>query len=1134
MVAFPALAYRLGGGTLAVCFAEIRSSVRRVRTSICIAVASAGILGTLALTTEATSQMAPLAGAYAPRFVLSVMGNYWLWLFLLAVVLLAFDARQQDERARIAEVLDVRPISNLALLGGRLAGTVLVAWLAFVAIAVLIQAGGTISRMVYEASGSETASLSSALAIVVEPVSLVTLLTIDALPALTFTAALVIFLTSVLRARVPTILIALMLIGVHVYAVASAPMFLLPTVSLVTSYADFASDLVPTLPDTSVLLQRAALLLFATAFLIGAAACYPRDDGRSRLRQGIAAAVLATLGAAGIAGGVAHAASDLAVREQWLVAQDVAVQYPDLRQVRGEVRIDPGRELTLDLELRVAALPGETLERLHFTLNPGLAVSAVEIGGASVTATHANGILAINLPEALGPDAELTVSLQAGGVPDERFAYLDSAIDWRRLPASNRLLLLGTDALLFDRHYVALPPGAVWLPTTGPNLADRPLDVFTVELSVHVPEAWIVAGPGRRERVAPGHYRFSPAAPVPEVGLFASGFERRAVETEDVTLELLVAPEHAGQLDGFAEVMEGDDGLVARIGAMLKSAAERGLAYPFEAFTMVEVPSRLRGYGGGWRMDTAMFPPGLALLPEHGFPARFAGVYRDRRYSLSVGPKLPTEAADRKQGMLWRLFAIESGAEAPHHAVANAFPADARGHGATAVETLCRILAVRTLWRLYGAERNALFAAHRFARPAADDNPLRQFVWGGGPERMPVVSNEPHVWETAERVALADVAGLADGGLAMDVLALRVAQTAKIIVDRYGSDQVADFLAALRRQDPGTGILAQDLSRAGAEVGMDLDGLLGDWLNATDMPAFRASPVEVFRVGDDDDGTPRYQTLVKVRNDRSVPGLVRFTTIGGSNRVWSSSDPFPVPGESAIEVGLISPDPPEAIWLRPYLSLNRADQQLAAPQADETVFYDREPFAGARPSDWLPTGPGIVVDDLDEGFSVDATTEATRFGWAREQESVRTDRGMPVYRGVPGRRWMRQALPTAWGRYRRTVARVASGKGDSRAVFEAELPEGGRWVLQYHVPSLRAVGLGSTTWGPHDEQGMYHLQVVAGEAGETVDFDAGEAETGWNEVDVFDLPAGTVAVSVSNNTTGATVVADAIRWDRRP
>jgi len=78
------------------------------------------------------------------------------------------------------------------------------------------------------------------------------------------------------------------------------------------------------------------------------------------------------------------------------------------------------------------------------------------------------------------------------------------------------------------------------------------------------------------------------------------------------------------------------------------------------------------------------------------------------------------------------------------------------------------------------------------------------------------------------------------------------------------------------------------------------------------------------------------------------------------------------------------------------------------------------------------------------------------------------------------------------------------------------------------------MGLGSSAWGPQDEQGVVHLEVVAGQTRETVDFDAGEAESGWNEVDVFDLPAGAVTLWVSNKTSGATVVVDAIRWDRRP
>ena len=43
------------------------------------------------------------------------------------------------------------------------------------------------------------------------------------------------------------------------------------------------------------------------------------------------------------------------------------------------------------------------------------------------------------------------------------------------------------------------------------------------------------------------------------------------------------------------------------------SAAEVGLPYPYDGLTLVEVPNSLRGFGGGWRMDTAMAPPAMLL-----------------------------------------------------------------------------------------------------------------------------------------------------------------------------------------------------------------------------------------------------------------------------------------------------------------------------------------------------------------------------------------------------------------------------------------------------------------------------------------------------------------------------------------
>ena len=1123
---------------LAACLAELRSSVRRVRTFVFVAVAAAGIVATLVLASQATSAVAPLAGTYAPRFVLSVVGNAWLWLFLVATVFLAFDARQQDERARVAEVLDARPTSNLALLAGRWAGTVLIAWLALLAIAVLVQATGTVARVVHEASGDETTTLAWWLAVVVEPTSLVTLLTVDAVPALAFVGALVLFVATVARRRIVTVLVVLALVGVHIYAVAIVPMFLSPVVSLVTSYANFASDVVPTLPEPAVLAQRAVLVLFAVALLFASAALHSRDDGGSRSRRGMTAILFAAVGVAAIIGIVAASTNDFSVRARWLAAQEAAreLPFPDLRNVTGEVLIEPGSNLTLDLDLGIAAPPDTTLSQLHFSLNPGMTVDSVEVAGAAVSATHVDGILTVDLPKPVDPGTDLALSLRASGVPDNRFAYLDSTADWRRLPASNRLNLLGTDAAVFSGSYVALMPGVAWLPTPGSTLASRASGAFDVDLTVHVPEGWLVAGPGRRELVAPGIFRFKPKASVPVVGLFASRFERRAVEVAGVLLEILVVPEHAGQLDGLAEVMEDDNGIIAGVEEMLAEAEDSGLPYPFAGFSMVEVPARLRGYGGGRELDTTLFPPGLALVPEYGFPTRFERVYLDRRMAFGIGPNLATESATRKHGMLWRLFAHEGAVGELHHLTRNAFlVGSVPGPESTALDALCRVLAARIVWRLYGSESNALFTAHRFTdQSTRPDNPLLSLVWGGGPAQVRTAASRPTVWEAAEGTALAELDGLGNAALALDVLTLRIDHAVRAIQDRYGLEKAAALLVALKERFAVTGFSAEDLARASREIDMDIHALLGDWLGATTMSGFRASVVEAFRIHDTDEGEPRYQVLLDVRNSESTPGLVRLTYASepGSGR-WVSSDPIPIPGDSAVHIGEVLAQPPEAVWVRTYLSRNRTEMALRVGSVDAENIIDREEFVGVRPSDWIPEDRGIVVDDLDDGFRLESADDASRLGSGMAVvDGVETDAGLPVFRRDRRPGWTRQALPTAWGRYRRTVARIVAGQGMAQATFDAELPESGRWLLSYHVPDLEKVGMYRHFRSTNDDQGVHGIEISSGGTVTTVDFDGASATPGWNEIDAFDLDAGPVRVAVSDETSGNAVVADAIRWER--
>ena len=577
----------------AVAAAELRTR-RLVRTWLFAALGLVLILGSHALVALEHARYfygGVFVDVYTPRFSISWLGAVWLWLLLVAAVFMAFDTRPRDLRERVAGVLDSRPVSNGTLLCGRLVGLVLTAWLPLVVALALIQLFGVVGEAVHAASGDGEPMIAWMLAAPIEPVSLAAFLSIDALPALALTVAIVLFLATSMRNRLLTVVVALSLIGLHVVLLGMLPVYLLPAASLVASHAEFGSDIVPRFADWQVFLQRASMLLFAGGFLAFAAAAHPRRDDGSAVRRIGVGGVLMLVGALGVGTVAMDGLGDLRQRDQWLAVHESLETnaLADVERISGTVRIDPGRALELDLELQVR--PADVaLERLVFSFNPGLTVAEVAIDGGDAPFQHDHGVLTVALAEPLAPGAVATLSLRAAGVPDADFAHLDSAVDWRRLNSANPLLLLGTDAAIFESEYVALPPDLHWLPVVGPNVEDsaQGLDFHHVDLAVEVPEHWLVAGPGRRQETGvQSRFRFAPEAPLPGVGLFAAAFERRAVEVAGVEFELLVVAEHLRNVDLLAGA---EEAIVEWLGDRLDGAERFGLSYPYGGFSVVEVP----------------------------------------------------------------------------------------------------------------------------------------------------------------------------------------------------------------------------------------------------------------------------------------------------------------------------------------------------------------------------------------------------------------------------------------------------------------------------------------------------------------------------------------------------------------
>ena len=1115
---------------LAVFLAEARTIRRLVRTWLILLLAVATtFIGYVFFTNNLHGQMsAELPSATtSTRFLVASFGGYLIWILLGAAVFLGFDVGNRERRERIADVLNARPLSNPQLLAGRLAAVVAVLIFALALAISVIQGFGKLTAVVDDWP----------VAPIFQPLSLAVFVFADATPVLVFWTACVYLLAATLRHRLFVAIGAFALLGLGFWGLSYAPEWLLQYVD--PSPDRLVSDLVSAWPDAPTVLMRIALVTIAAGFIGLAAILLPRSDTATPARRLVLVGTLLTVGALGVAAALVTAHGTLSDRERWAAAErDARHGDPrafELGGITGEIDIDPGTRLALDVELTmtVAAGPGELL--FHF--NPGLSIKRVDLDGRQAPFEHAAGILRVEAPAAGG---EVRLALSAAGIPEAPFGYLDSAIDVRRVVGPNPLRGLGTEASLFDRRYVALMPGVHWLPEPVVAAADTgrvalAQDFRAVDITVRVPPGWLVAGPGRREMVEAGVFRFQPEVAVAEVGLLASRFVRYATELHGVEVELLVSHAHARTMELFADSASE---IAAAVAEVLADMDAMGLGYPYGALSLVEIPAPLRSFGGGWRMPSVLATPGMLMLRERGLPTA----------RVSISEPRPDDLADQQVEHLRRYFRRERTggnlfAGLAHHAFLGRTGAE--GPGAHALEFVCHDLAVRML----GGD-GGHFSAHVYAQSVSvaellADSTVSVLIGGSGRASGEVFAGvrAPAVWERAVGTALVDL-DLDDPARAVNVLTLKGEAVARSIVDDLGRETTARLLAELRDRFDGGLFNADDFVRVSTHVDANLAALVGDWLDDASLPGFLAPPVATTRLADDADGRPRYQVRVHVFNGEGTPGLFRLRyRTDQANAPVVSTDPIRVGPVQAVEVGVVTQTPLRELWVAPYLSLNRQEFPLRVPETDSDQASDDPPLVGAQESVWRPPSPvGIVVDDLDPGFAVQPGFTAP------PGEPVERDEGLPVYQRldpVLESHWSRAEQPTSWGLYRKTIARVTPGDGSREAAFTARLPAPGRWRLDYHLPNLDA-GFTTRSRSPFaltasiefssasargPSLGDYDLRLVDAEGHERqIDFDATAAEPGWNALGDFELDAGQVSLVVTNRTDGAAVVADAIRW----
>ena len=1139
--------------------AEMRSCRRLARTWVFIVIAVLFCTAWYVSMTEISTWVDPPSGwiydGMSPRYTVSTMMNAFVAIFSFGIIFLTFDIRARDVQNRIRDVVDSIPATNFEIILGRLAGILLlllIPCLVFLSVIAGYELTTNLIGFPYRMG--------------IQPMSVVSLIVWNLIPNLVFYGALVACLSTLVRFRVLVAAIALAVLIGSLWVENQIPLQFQEILAQFIGSTMFPSDLAPEFVTPEIFGSKVAFLLISIALLLFAANLLSRTEPRRMVNM--IAGTLAT-GIAGLIllGLVLTVNGTNSLKEEWVIAhqQQNPSSFPDVQLLEGTVDLRPSRRISFALTLTVQTPSENTTESVVFSLNPGYKIQKLLVDNEEVTDFSFDAGL-LKVPANLFPEDLHEVHVQAQGKIDERFAYLDQARDFTIL-THHSVPRLGLKSSIFHPAFVALMPGSFWYPTSGSAtgrdvLEHRQRDTFTTNLSISVPSAWHVATAGVRNAVENqkrNEFQFTTTAPLPELALIASKFDQHATNVEGIEFEILFSKKHNQNLEVLAPIT---DEIVQWVSARIKAADALSLEYPYGAFYVVEVPSNLRIYGGGWRMDSVLQPPGMMLVRETTLPtAQFESRINSINERVSEAGGEPQESIFRE---LLNYFGDDEQGGSPFVGFSRNYishQVSATKRGATALQYLLDQLSNQLIT---GLESSSIISTADFADyvPSlliGQTPDSRRSNWAT--QNRVAISTLPSTWDVLNRTGLVDLDFSTTPIPAYRALLTKGFGLAQTMITHYGKEEIGTFLDQLLTDYQGKNITLGDFLEVASKVGLDFHDWVLPWLEDTVVSGFLVVDPTVSKLEAPELGKAEYQTSFIVHNAEALPGFVRivWSIEDEEDRLYrwgwgeySYSEPIFVSGHDSKRIAIQTANPVTGIWLEPFLAQNRAPLVVRLAEYNEDSVQESPALPFVEDVDWKPPETdAIIVDDLDWGFSivekvgsVDATEISTNQVTYSGEE---IDNGLPVLGSNLGT-WSRRYDIRSFGHYRNTHATIAHGEGLSFARFSANLPRIGDWKLEIFLPHLLfnsyVLASGVTV---HDDGNRlfeqrrtnpelpaihYKLEITDGTTARTAELDVANAEEGWNEVGIFEISSTDVAVLFNDWAAHKqiAVYADAIRW----
>jgi hypothetical protein len=796
-----------------------------------------------------------------------------------------------------------------------------------------------------------------------------------------------------------------------------------------------------------------------------------------------------------------------------------------------------GENIAVNAELGIVNENSEMLEKIVFSLNPGLEVNTVKINNNDVQFEQNFHLLTLNAGLQVGEAT--TVQMNYSGRILQSSSYLDVDDEQFNLIHNIGPYKLEKKYGYLKANYVLLTKENLWYPVPGVTHGSKILpqwkkDFINFALSVKTREGLTVISQGELLDSENGTVKFVPENPLSQISLVIGNYEKRSIVVDSVEFSLYTHSKHNHFVPYFSAI--GDT-----IGSLIRDTKQEfeskvNLDYAFPRMSLIEVPAHYVAFERRISSVVERIQPEQMFLPENGLSLYSTDFKRTKKYSNRRNKDMNRDVSEKQTqtSMLTRFLSEFQG---------NSMR---RRHGGINVNFAPEFSLIPLYFQ---------YVSHLEAKeyPLLGDA-FESFLntkYGGGESIFGRFFTGMSDDEKANLI-------LRDNSLAQlltdtehfdqikDVIRVKSDFLFKRLVGTVGQEKFDNYLDQLLNEHKFKPIkMEQFITDLQNKFGINFLEWLGPWRNDTSLPGLFVSNIKAYEVLKGN--MSMFQASFTLSNEKSVPGLVAVEFRGGGRRGDGHRFGPPaatdlriinIEGDQAKQVFILLDEEPRMMSINTIMAEN-LPQTFIHRIEDIELDKNAVPFDGEKMLDEIPpfTLPGeYIVDNEDSSFTVETGEKKSmlqRFLKIEDEDEEYS--AFRFYR--PPSNWRKTTFDDFYGKYIHSAYFIRSGGGEKTATWTANLESSGQYDVFAFNPQIqmrfgRGRGRGGDRGGSN-YVGELHFKIYHDDGVEELLLDAPNADQGWNLLGSYYLSQGEAKVEISNESNDRLVIADAIKWIKK-